>query len=264
MRFPVDAAATALIRLYEAAEAQLQALVADALASGALGTARYRQQRLAEVQQILAALNGTAIPEATGLVVESYQLGSRIAGLRGGFGTGVHREAVEILADALTGKLNDASETLGRRVEDTFRREGLRATAMHLIEGSTRREASARLAKALADQGVRAFEDRAGREWHLSSYAEMVVRTTTREAVTQGTVQTMLQSSQDLITISSHVHDEDVCSQFDGRTFSLTGATEGYPIAERLPPYHPRCRHVATPTAANLDALERELGLMAA
>lgn len=265
MRLPlVDRGAEMLRRLYAQAEAQLQALVAEAVASGALGTARYRQTRLAEVQRILAELNGEAIPEATQLVVDSYQLGASMAGVRGAFGTGIHVEAIELLADNLANRLNDASETVGRRVEDTFRREGLRHAALGLIEGATRRETSERLRQTLAAQGVKAFEDRAGRQWGLEQYASMVVRTTTREAVTHGTVNALTEQGTDLVSISHHIHDADVCDRWDGKTFSLTGATEGHAVLDQYPPFHPNCRHVLTPAATNLDALERELGLVGA
>lgn len=239
MRLPTDRAAIVLARLYQAAEAQLQALIEQAIVSGALGTARYRQTRLAEVQTILAELNGEAVPEATQLIVDAYQLGGQIAGLRGEFGTAIHQEAVELLADALTSSLNDATERVGRQVDDVFRREGLRHAALDLIEGGTQREAAKRLRDTLVRQGVSGFQDRAGRQWGLANYAEMVVRTTTREAVSVATKNAMLERGDDLVTISSHHHESDVCDRYDGKTFSLTGATEGHPVLDQLPPFHP-------------------------
>jgi hypothetical protein len=261
MRLPTDRAATVLARLYATAEAQLRALVAEAVASGALGTARYRQTRLAEVQRILADLNGEAIPEATQVVADAYTLGGQIAGIEGAFGTGIHQEAVNVLADALTASLNDATERVGRQASDVFRREGLRHAALDLIAGGTQRDAAKELRATLLRRGVSGFRDRAGRDWGLSTYAEMVVRTTTREAVSTATKNTLVERGDDLVTISSHRHDSDMCDRYDGKTFSLTGATDGHPVLDQLPPFHPNCVHVLTPATANLDALERELGL---
>jgi SPP1 gp7 family putative phage head morphogenesis protein len=262
VRLPaLDRGTEALRRLYLAAESQLQALVAESLASGALASARYRQQRLAVVQQILADLNGTAIPEATDLIARSYELGGQIAGIQGGFGSGLHQAAVELLADNLTARLNDATETVGRRVEDTFRREGLRATALSLIQGGTRREASAQLQQALVDQGVKAFEDRAGRSWGLEAYASMAVRTTTREAVTHGTINSFTENGVDLVRWNAHAGvDDEPCGSNAGKVFSITGATDGYPVLDP-PPAHPNCRCVVGPATENLDALERRLGI---
>jgi hypothetical protein len=263
VRLPTDARAAAIARLYAEAEARLQALVLEALASGSLGTARYRSQRLAVVQQVLAAVQGEAVPQAAQAVTDAYVLGSRIAGVTGSFGSGVHGEAVNALADALTTRLNDAAETVGRRVDDVFRREGLRHAALSLITGGTRRDASQALQDELVKQGVSAFTDRAGREWGLSTYTEMVIRTTTREAVSVGTKNRLLGNGQDLVEVSKHNHEPDACTPYEGKTFSLTGATDGYPVLDTLPPFHPMCRHVLTPAHASLEQLERSLGLTA-
>jgi hypothetical protein len=248
----------------------LQALVVEALASGSLGTARYRSQRLAVVQQVLAAVQSEAVPQAAQAVTDAYVLGSRIAGVTGSFGSGVHGEAVNVLADALTTRLNDAAETVGRRVDDVFRREGLRHAALSLITGGTRRDASQALQDELVRQGVSAVTDRAGREWGLSTYAEMVIRTTTREAVSHGTHNRLLEGGQDLVSISKHrgvAADDERCLRIAGKTFSITGRTPGYEVLplNAWPPMgtHPNCAHVATPARASLEQLERSLGLTA-
>lgn len=267
MNLPSDRAATALARLYQTAEARLEALIARAIASGALGTARYRAVRLAEVQRILSELQDEAVPEATQAVADAYRVGGLIAGVDT-FGSSVHQDAVEVLADNLASRLNDAAEKVGRQTEDVFRREGLRHAALDLIEGGTQREASARLRETLVRQGVSSFEDRAGRQWGLASYSEMVVRTTTREAVSTATHHSLLERGDDLVTISSHrgvEPDDERCLRIQGRTFSITGRTPGYPVLplDEWPPMgtHPRCVHVATPAAASFEALERSLGI---
>jgi hypothetical protein len=217
---------------------------------------------------VLAELQGVAVPEATELVTDAYSLGGSIAGLAGGFGSSIHTDAVEILADALVNSLNDATERVGRQANDVLRREGLRAAALDLIAGGTQRDAAKELRATLLRRGVSGFRDRAGRDWGLSSYAEMVVRTTTREAVSTATHHTMIEQGSDLVTISSHrgvESDDERCLRIDGKTFSITGQTPGYDVLplDQWPPMgtHPRCVHVATPATANLDALERELGL---
>jgi Phage minor capsid protein 2 len=256
-----DRKVEALIRLYREAELELRLLVEQALSSGALGTAVFRQGQLAQVKEILSALQDRSIPYATQLVVEAYQLGVGIAGAptAGGLGSGVHQEAVDVLADNLANSLNDAAETVGRRVEDVFRKEALRVTALRLAEGLPVRQATEKLRGALQDQGVKSFRDKSGREWGLESYAQMVVRTTTREAASRGTVNRLLEEGTDLVRISSHSHDPDVCDRYDGKTFSLSGKTQGYSVLDHLPPFHPNCRHVLMPAAASFEQLERDL-----
>jgi hypothetical protein len=139
-----DRAAGELVRLYERADSIVRVQVAEAVASGALGTKRYRDQQLATIRAVLSKLQDDAIPLATQTTAASYLLGGKtvegVMRIPEGAFTGIHQEAVELLADNLAAKLNDAAVTVGRRAEDVFRREGLRAAAEGLVTGSTRRE----------------------------------------------------------------------------------------------------------------------------
>lgn len=184
-------------------------------------------------------------------------------------------------ADAIEGALEagrspSPGHFIGRRINDPYRRIALEEVAQGVIGLDTRRQVSANLARELVDQGVTdavtGFVDRSGRRWPLDTYAEMVARTTTREASTRATVNRMSEGGAGIVTITSHPHKSDVCSPYDGRTFALNAelaARLNLPRLELLPPFHPRCRHVVTAGTGNLDdfelALERavadELGL---
>lgn len=264
-KLAVDDQADALIALYTQAELRLAAAAQEALSSGQLGTARYRRKRLAAVQAILKQLQFNAIPRAKQLVVDGYKEGISIAGGPADFGGGIHTEAIRLLQKNMTGSLDDATTTVGRRVEDVFRREGLRAAALGLIEGSTRKEASAGLAAALRAQGLKAFQDVAGRQWNLEAYARMVIRTTTREAVTAGTGNRLAEQGIDLVEISLSLKACPRCvAAYKGKVFSRTGATPGYPVLIKPPPLHPNDRCIMHAARQNLAALETSLGITAA
>lgn len=172
-------------------------------------------------------------------------------------------------ADAIEGPLLNgqspagARHFIGRRQDDPYRREGLEAVAQGIAKLDTRPQVAAHLTRRLIDNGVTdaltGFVDRAGRRWSLETYAAMVARTTTREAMTAATVNRMAEHEVDLVTISEHSHASDECDPYDGQTFSLNGATPGYDVLDVLPPFHPNCAHVMTPGEGNLDAFEREL-----
>jgi hypothetical protein len=255
-----DRASAQLVKLYADAELALKAQVQEALLSGQLGTARYRQAQLARVTSILAELQAAAIPEATEIAAASYALGMRSVEASMGFTpgnfAGVHQEAVSALADNLAGKLNAAAQTVGRRVEDVFRQEGLKAAAQGLLRGSTRRAASAELASALTKEGVTGFVARNGARWGLEPYAKMAIRTTTREAVSYGTANRMAEAGLDLVTISQHEDSDEVCDEYAGNTYSLSGASDEYPLLEEFPPFHPNCVHVMGPAEVDLDQME--------
>jgi hypothetical protein len=180
-------------------------------------------------------------------------------------------EAVFARAAALDGALPPGGieglpRFIGRRQDDAWREFALQATAEGTVAGDVRRQISATLARRLIDDGVTdaltGFVDRAGRRWSLHTYTEMVARTLTREASSRALVGRMAEHGEDLVAITSHPHKEDVCTPYDGRTFSLSGRSSRYPRLDRMPPFHGRCRHAIGP-AELLDEYERELGIQA-
>jgi hypothetical protein len=152
---------------------------------------------------------------------------------------------------------------IGRRVDDAYRTATLEELAKATIGLDTRRQASAMLARRLVtdglSDGLTALVDAGGRRWGLGEYAEMAARTTTAEAVSQGTLGRLEEGGLDLVAITSHPHQADVCTPFDGKTFSRSGTDARYPPLTSTPPFHPRCRHRLAPAATNLDDYEAKL-----
>lgn len=260
---PTDRLTADLVHIYTEGERELEGLVAQAVASGALGTARYRNQQLAAVREVLRHINQQGVGAATSMVGSSYALGvkavERSLRLPRTQFAGIHPEAVNVIADNIANRLNAATLNVGRKVEDAFRSEGLAHTARGLIAGSARREVSTSLAQGIADRGVRAFTAANGAEWQLGTYAQMVARTTTREAVTHGTANRLLEEGQDVVTISSHAEPCPICEPYDGETYSMTGATAGLDVLDELPPFHPNCEHVLGPGEQNFEAAHAAL-----
>lgn len=251
----------ALLGIYREAEARLAASVIDALRSGNLGTAPYRVQQLELVRSLLTQAQSRALPQAAAILRASYSEGLAIANLAGvnAAFSGIHTEAVNVLADSLSNRLGDAFTTVGRQVEDIYRKEGLRLSALSLAEGSTRVEASDSLIQALTRQGITGFEDRAGREWGLSRYSSMVLRTTTREAMSEGTKNRLIEGGLDLVEWTGNGENCPECEALDGTVYSLTGETGGYEQLVDMPPLHPNCTCVLTSPEVTLDELERQL-----
>lgn len=264
MKLPVDAKTQRVVKLYESADKRIQALIAAALDRGAQGTAAFYTRQLAEVRRALIEVQQAAVPEAAVLVGAGYVEGVKYVddalGLDAAKFAGIHRQAVDVLADNMVHKLHGAATTVGRQAEDLFRKAGLRAAAEQITTGQTRKAVSEAMRRNLIRDGATCFTDRAGRRWTLGAYSKMVARTTTREAVTHGTANRLLESGHDLVTISKHSHDHDVCSDYEGRTFSLTGETPGYDTLDTYPPFHPNCVHVLTPAAATFEQFEKSVG----
>lgn len=255
----------ALIRIYQQAARRLRIQIRAAMERGAIGTAAYHAQQLEAVQTILRSLGQRTRPLSIDATFQPYIAGATAFDATVAHGTaafafaGAHQRAATILAHNLAGRLDDAVALVGRRTDDAFRRVALEQTAKGVVAGATRREVSAALGDAFIRERVTdaltGFVDSRGARWQLDTYSEMVARTTTREAVSAGLQNRMVETGQLLVKISEHGDTDEVCAQWAGKTFALPGQTvEGYATIPKLPPFHPRCIHVAGPAEANLDA----------
>ena len=167
----------------------------------------------------------------------------------------VHQRAVDVVAQNMAGNLRDATQFIGRRVNDVFRQVGLEQTGRKLAAGQTWQDMKRKVVRGLLDQGQTAFVDRLGRKWRLDSYAEMVARTTTREAASVATLNTCQEFGLDLVRITTHYPTCEKCAPLQGKVYSISGNDKRYPrlTDERRPPVHPNCRHVLAPYVRELD-----------
>lgn len=256
-----------LARVYRDAYRRLEELVREAIEKGAAGTAAYRAAQLEAVITELAKLQDVAVPDAKEAIEFAYRLGGRATDQvlgRPEFGfSGVHVRALEVLVANMVGRLGDAHQLVGRRTDDVFREISIKEIAAGIATGSGPKDVATALERRLVREGVTdaltGFVDSRGHRWQLDTYAEMVARTTTREAVSFGTANRLLEQGFDLVTVSTHANSCPICLPFQGKTYSLTGRTGGYEKLPGLPPFHPNCRHVIAPAAATFDAFERAL-----
>lgn len=273
-----EVATLELVAQYERAVRLLRSLIANAVRRGALGTATERRKQLAAVNGLLAQLRTSTRGLSALSIAGGYQVGAQAADLsmldvlpndvaekliEPKFASGANKAAIQALQAATEQKLRDSIRTVGRSTEDVFRRVGLEEVALGTAAGLTRRETTRRIAGKLGEEGVTSFVDRAGRRWKLDVYAAMVARTTQREAVTLGVVDRMVQVGLDLVTVSRHPHSCDICTPFEGKTYSLTGRTKGYEVITVFPPFHPNCRHSIGAAKENLTATLDVLSLAA-
>jgi hypothetical protein len=265
----LDVIVRQIIEEHIRAQAQLESLAVRALLSGQLGVLRFRRRSQREVDATLKKLEDAIGRPVPRLVRQAFKLGSRIADrglpqeeLPSGLSR-VDENAVNILTDNLTNRLGDAATTIGRREEDLFRREGLKIAAAHLTREDPIPTATTQLVRALAEEGVTSFEDKLGRRWNLDTYAEMVVRTTTSEAIFQGTQTQMLARGFDLVQVNQVVGACPQCIPFENKVFSLTGRADGFPRLKITFPIHPQCRHFIFPAPEAVEERRQALGVVA-
>ena len=114
------------------------------------------------------------------------------------------------------------------------------------LTGATRREVSkALLSKAMEIPGFQ-FIDKAGTKWSLKSYFDTLARTELMNAARASYEDKCIDEGFDVMRLTTSGHSCEKCSAFEGRLFSLSGATPGLPTKQDLfdaGVFHPNCTH---------------------
>lgn len=250
--------------VYKAEQKKLIRLLAQADVSS------FSQMRaksiLAQVDQIVEALNNRAYKWAKNSLPDSYMRGFDWAAERlRSLGVAryaspaalVHTQAINVLIDDVTAQILQANTgvktSFNRFIQRTQQRlledkQISRLIAQGQVEGATRRTVSDSILKDLRSKmQSEKFITINGRSYDPASYAEMVARSRTREATTQGTINTALRYGVDLVQWDVHAHVCTYCQQFAGRVYSLSGADKDFPQLDERPPAHPNCECVLSP-----------------
>ena len=153
----------------------------------------------------------------------------------------VHEKQIaRLVAEGIVDGLG--SDELGRRIRQT-----LQDGATQRLKGYVPDALRAELQRTARGEMI-AITGKDGklRHYKLKHYGELVARTATRQAATEGAIARTVQAGQDLVQISVHTGSCPVCLPIQGKVFSLTGNTPGFPTlqASQKPPIHPNCRHV--------------------
>ena len=85
----------------------------------------------------------------------------------------------------------------------------------------------------------------------------MVARTRLRKVQSDAVIETAKQFESDLVEISDHGTETEICEQYEGNVYSLFGKTPGYDVIDQYPPFHPNCQHHMFPTSEEAIAYRR-------
>lgn len=248
-------------RVYQRAQVEILEQIISAQTSD--WKRSFLEQRLTQIEQILNGLGQADADWQTRHLRELYTNGikSADAGLRGVRGVAppprvlasIHQSSINVLSEQMALSLGEARAMVGRQVEDLFRRAALESIRTETAIGGTARDAAKRMVQTWEQKGITAFQDVRGNQWGLDTYANMVARTTTREATNQGLKNRLSERGRDLVEITRHGGECEKCQEaLDslGEIYSLSGNSERYPAldeAEALGLFHPNCVHVPVP-----------------
>lgn len=95
-----------------------------------------------------------------------------------------------------------------------------------------------------------------GRYYRPDKYATLVARTEMRFSQTDATVNTCNQYGNDLVQVSDHGTTTEICEEFEGEVYSISGKDPDHSLLIAWPPFHPNCKHFLTPTSKEAIAFE--------
>lgn len=231
---------------------------------------------LAQVDKILEGLDSDTRDWVEKNIPEAYRTGAKdvVADLEA---QGVpvkytafsqlHQKAVEVIASETYSQFASALKTVKMDILGTFntalKQELIQEFAKNTITGGTRKELIDQIQNIIEQKGITSLQDKRGVTWQLDRYAEMLARTKTAEATRIGGENRMLENNQDLAQITVHFGTCESCAPAEGKIYSLTGKTPGYPSLEELKSnaphlFGPNCRHRSVPYIAKYDKMAKE------
>ncbi|MFJ4286413.1 phage minor capsid protein [Paenarthrobacter nicotinovorans] len=288
----VSVTAASVVAVYAAGEQRLltssAALVQAAIANPATATSlRTRLRALAaEVSKgILARVTTMAAQVADMAVRNGNSTAARQIRSLERHHRGFHASPVSTLlphnvtasaaiAEELGSTLTAAAHRMTRFADDAYRAATIGGAltginpAYDIIKDVMARaapaEAQAQAWRELTAKGITGFTDSAGREWNLSTYVEMAVRTATQRAYNASHRERLTQAGIHYFTPSNTGRPCKLCAPWEGKVLADRGegtvtephATGGEPvtfhvaatIAEAMTAglFHPNCEHTLT------------------
>ena len=219
-----------------------------------------RRAILSQIEKILTDLGVNVAEFIQKEIPSNYMVGAKQAVLQmNSFGAGlvvdqglnvIHKEAIDLIVgdtltafgESLTGVKRSAEVLLNKAVKEQIKMR----LAEGITMGKTLKEVTNYLKGVLEDNGLSSLIDKAGHEWKLDRYTEMLIRTKTAEARNRGLINRAVELDKDLVRVSDHDQECPLCRPWEGKILSLTGRTVGYPTlaeAESAGLFHPNCRH---------------------
>jgi hypothetical protein len=222
--------------------------------------------KIGEAKQLITALQNGSSKWTAEMVKNMYVEGVRFGATTLGIETLFSKfdvQAMNVLAQNIYGRFQDLTTVVGRRVNDVYREVALANIKGNIAGYQGLYDTADRIKQGLAERGITGFTDVAGREWNMTSYTDMVARTSTMETFRQGTANEYIQNDIDLVQINNVITSMscEVCRKYAGKIISLTGKTPGYPTLDEIRAegmFHPNCIHSYHVVIPDLGALQEE------
>lgn len=251
-----------LIRVYQQARKNLLAIIFKSETSGSI--ASYQRALLRQVEEELSNLDITCRKWTQETLEGFYMEGvdnvdtylkEHDLPITGSFAK-LHTEAINSIVENTLYDLSIANKHVGRKIRDDIRDICLDVIGQKIATGKSVNQAKNMLMDRLLSDGIAYIKDgqkqiRLTKTWQLDKYAEMVARSTTREATNRGTLNQLEALGYDLVQVSNHNSPCPLCAQYEGKVYSISGEDKRFPPLDDMFDgefcnIHPSCQHVLT------------------
>lgn len=214
---------------------------------GSGGVNEWQLERLKELgglndenARIIAKYSGKTIDEVNKILERAREIGTEVDKeiLDLGIKAGILNEINPITEEFQVKKVLDASV---REVLTTFNqqnssllasagtnyREIVNKVSSQVLAGAkTVNKAMEEAVSELAQNGLTGFTAKNGAQWSPEAYTKMVLRTNTQNTINRVQEERMRLAGNDYVEISSHIGARPLCSEDQGKIFSLSDNTE--------------------------------------
>ena len=265
--------ASLLVGKFLAAQTQLIGKFAKLIAVYGVGDLLLLQMRKV-ARETAASLQTEVPPLVEQVIAEAVAEGSAAGATASAGGPGEPPEAklpgwfdpfqshaemsAQAIRDDLNGKLNQLGYRITRYADDVY--QSVAQSGISQVLGDVAKVAQRKAYTDLTSKGVTGFRDSRGRNWSLSAYVEMAVRTSAQRAYNVSHLSRMQSLGIDLFTVTDDGHPCPLCAPWQGKVLSVTpddraDATIADATAAGL--FHANCRHTLVayfPGVSNIPA----------
>jgi len=237
---PPERLARDLATLYAEAELALLRATADAVHRGATvdvddlaAQSREANRLRRQAARIADRLDARARPAGDAAVSAAAAYGDRRAAadlrrLLGGaadqYTTPLDRGPIDQIARSLNDRMTPVHRSVTRAVDDVYAQVMARSAVPTFAAPERRVDVAQRALDRFARRGITGFVDRAGRNWDLTTYAEMASRSVTARAATAAGTARMQAAGIDFVQVSAHQAACDLCGPWEGTILAASGS----------------------------------------
>lgn len=172
------------------------------------------------------------------------------------FSIGHGERAAQAIARDLVSDLQDVRFRLTRLPDDVYKAIAPHGAIRQVLDNNvTPAQAQAMAWRVFTSQGITGFTDRAGRNWSMSAYTEMAVRTSSSRAFNDSHLQTMQALGVHLFSVPDTGHPCPLCFPWQHAILTDGLGTPPQDVhvdstieeATAAGLFHPNCRHTLIP-----------------